>query len=75
MGVWGVHAAAAFVGGLVLIGVGFLLFYLDCAIALIRRYGSRAGCPITYDHNLSCPRRPHACRQGHKAPAGERAHE
>jgi len=42
MGVWGVHAAAAFVGGLVFIGVGFLLFYLDCALALIRRYGSLA---------------------------------
>jgi heme/copper-type cytochrome/quinol oxidase subunit 1 len=31
MGVWGPHAAGAFVGGLVFIGVGFLLFYLDCA--------------------------------------------
>jgi cytochrome c oxidase subunit I len=39
-GVWGPHAAAAFVGGLVFIGVGFLLFYLDCAIAIIRRTGS-----------------------------------
>jgi cytochrome c oxidase subunit 1 len=42
MGVWSVHAAAAFVGGLVLIGVGFLLFYLDCAFAILRRYGSLA---------------------------------
>jgi len=40
MGVWGTHAAAAFVGGLVLIGVGFMLFYLECAIAIVRRYGS-----------------------------------
>ena len=40
MGVWGPHAAGAFVGGLVFIGVGFLLFYLDCAIAILRRYGS-----------------------------------
>jgi cytochrome c oxidase subunit 1 len=39
-GVWGPHAAGAFVGGLVFIGVGFLLFYLDCAIAILRRYGS-----------------------------------
>ncbi|SEP73338.1 cytochrome c oxidase subunit 1 [Solimonas aquatica] len=38
--VWGVHAAAGFAGGLVLIGVGFLLFYLDCALALLKRYGS-----------------------------------
>lgn len=42
MGVWGAHAAAAFVGGLVLVGVGFLLFYLDCALAILRRYGSLA---------------------------------
>jgi cytochrome c oxidase subunit I len=42
MGVWGPHAAAAFVGGLVFIGVGFLLFYLDCAIAIVRRFGSLA---------------------------------
>lgn len=40
MGVWSSHAAAAFVGGLVFIGVGFLLFYIDCAIAIVRRYGS-----------------------------------
>jgi cytochrome c oxidase subunit 1 len=40
MGVWGPHAAGAFVGGLVFIGVGFLLFYLDCAFAILRRYGS-----------------------------------
>src|SRR5262249_49887377 len=40
MGVWGANAAAGFVGGLVFIGVGFLLFYLDCAIAIIRRYRS-----------------------------------
>ena len=42
MGTWGAHAAGAFVGGLVLIGVGFLLFYLECALAIIRRYGSLA---------------------------------
>ncbi|MGD8785198.1 MAG: cbb3-type cytochrome c oxidase subunit I, partial [Thioalkalispiraceae bacterium] len=29
MGLWSPHAAAAFVGGLLVIGVGFLLFYLD----------------------------------------------
>ena len=40
MGVWGPHAAGAFVGGLVFIGVGFLLFYLDCAFAILRRYGN-----------------------------------
>lgn len=41
-GLWSAHAAAAFVLGLVLIGVGFLIFYLDCALALIRTYGSLA---------------------------------
>ena len=40
MGVWGAHAAAGYVVGLVLIGVGFMLFYLECAIAIVRRYGS-----------------------------------
>jgi cytochrome c oxidase subunit 1 len=40
MGLWGTHAAGAFVGGLVFIGVGFLLFYLDCALAILCRYGS-----------------------------------
>jgi cytochrome c oxidase subunit 1 len=42
LGAWSNHAAAAFVGGLVFIGVGFLLFYLDCALAILRRYGSLA---------------------------------
>lgn len=40
MGIWGPHAAAAYVLGLVCIGVGFLLFYADCAIAITKRYGS-----------------------------------
>jgi len=42
MGLWGTHAAAAFVVGLVLIGVGFLIFYLDCGLALVRTFGSLA---------------------------------
>ncbi|MDP1690947.1 MAG: cbb3-type cytochrome c oxidase subunit I [Burkholderiaceae bacterium] len=42
VGLWGPHAAAAYVVGLLLIGVGFLLFYLDCALALIRQYGNLA---------------------------------
>lgn len=37
---WGTHAAAAFAGGLLVLGVGFLLFYLDCALAILKRYGS-----------------------------------
>jgi cytochrome c oxidase subunit 1 len=40
MGVWSAHAAASFVGGLLLIGVGFLIFYLDAGIAITKKYGS-----------------------------------
>lgn len=39
MGLWSQHAAAGYVGGLIFIGVGFLVFYADCAIAIIKRYG------------------------------------
>ena len=40
MGVWSVHAAAGYIGGLTLIGVGFLAFYFDAALAISRQYGS-----------------------------------
>jgi cytochrome c oxidase subunit 1 len=40
MGIWSAHAAASFVGGLLLIGVGFLIFYLDAGIAITKKYGS-----------------------------------
>jgi cytochrome c oxidase subunit I len=40
MGVWSVGAAAVFMLGYLLIGVGFLLFYLDAMIAVIRVYGN-----------------------------------
>ncbi|MDP3761807.1 MAG: cbb3-type cytochrome c oxidase subunit I [Ramlibacter sp.] len=40
MGVWSPHAAAGFIGGLLLIGVGFLLFCLDSGLAITRTYGS-----------------------------------
>ncbi len=40
MGLWSTASAAAFVLGLTLIGVGFLLFYGDCALAVIRAHGS-----------------------------------
>ena len=42
MGVWGVTGAASFLIGLLLIGVGFLLFYLDVARAIISKYGNLA---------------------------------
>lgn len=40
LGMWSPLAAAGFVVGLTLIGVGFLLFYGDCAMALVRSHGS-----------------------------------
>ena len=42
MGLWSANAAAAFMLGYLAIGVGFLVFYADCALAIIRRYGSLA---------------------------------
>lgn len=42
LGVWGTGAAALFVGGLLVIGTGFLLLYLDVARAIIGRYGNLA---------------------------------
>lgn len=42
MGMWSNHAAAAYLIGVLLVGVGFLLFYLDAARAIIAGYGSFA---------------------------------
>ncbi|MGE5546832.1 MAG: cbb3-type cytochrome c oxidase subunit I [Solirubrobacterales bacterium] len=39
-GAWGKSAAALFLSGLLLIGTGFLVFYLDMARAILARYGS-----------------------------------
>ncbi len=40
MGMWKTWAAALFLAGLLVIGVGFLLFFLDSARGIIARYGS-----------------------------------
>ncbi len=40
MGMWSPGAAALFMGGLLVIGVGFLLLHLDVARAIIARYGN-----------------------------------
>jgi cytochrome c oxidase subunit 1 len=40
MNVWSAHAAALFMLGYLLIGVGFLLFYLDAMLAIIRVHGN-----------------------------------
>jgi cytochrome c oxidase subunit I len=42
MGMWSQGAAALFMGGLLVIGVGFLLMHLDVARAIIGRYGNFA---------------------------------
>jgi cytochrome c oxidase subunit 1 len=40
MGIWPQWAAASYLVGVLLVGVGFLFFYLDCARAILARYGS-----------------------------------
>lgn len=40
LGAWGTAGAASFLIGLLLVGVGFLLLYLDMARAVIAKYGS-----------------------------------
>ena len=54
MGMWSVGAAALFMGGLLVIGVGFLLLHLDIARAIIARYGNFAralGWPQLFGHD------------------------
>ncbi len=54
MGMWSPGSAALFMGGLLLIGVGFLLLHLDIARAIIARYGNlgRAlGWPQLFGHD------------------------
>lgn len=40
MGLWSLNAAAVYMVGVLIVGVGFLLFYLEAARAIIKRYGS-----------------------------------
>lgn len=54
MGMWSKDAAALFLGGLLVIGVGFLLLHLDVARAVMARYGSLArglGWPQLFGHD------------------------
>lgn len=54
MGMWSNEAAALFMGGLAVIGVGFLLLHLDIARAVIARYGNLAnalGWPQLFGHD------------------------
>lgn len=51
-GVWEPGAAAVYLGGLLVIGVGFLLFYLDAGRAIIAEYGglgAALGWPVLLD--------------------------
>ncbi len=58
MGAWGNAGAASFLGGLLLIGVGFLIFYLDIARGIIEKYGSLSngfGWPQLFTNNQEPP--------------------
>ena len=58
LGVWGTAGAAAYLIGLLLIGVGFLLFYLDVARAIISGYGNIArglGWPQLFGNSTDFP--------------------
>lgn len=51
MGQWSTGAALVFVAGLLVLGVAFLLVYLDMGLAIVRRYGSIAralGLPMLF---------------------------
>jgi cytochrome c oxidase subunit 1 len=53
-GVWAPTAAAVYLGGLLVIGVGFLLFYLDAGRAIIAEYGglgAALGWPVLLDRS------------------------
>lgn len=54
MGMWSQEAAALFMGGMLVIGVGFLLLHLDIARAIVARYGNFArslGWPQLFGHD------------------------
>ncbi|MFZ3579762.1 hypothetical protein [Virgibacillus sp. DJP39] len=41
-GMWGKTAAALYLGGMLIIGTGFLIFFLDISRSIIKEYGSFA---------------------------------
>jgi len=58
LGPWGTTSAALFMGGLLVIGVGFLLLHLDVARAVTSRYGSLArglGWPYLFGRDKAEP--------------------
>ena len=61
LGLWSTGAALTFVGGLLVLGVAFLLVYLDMGIAIVRRYGSIAralGLPMLFGRESIDPTHP-----------------
>ncbi len=53
-GVWSAGAAVTFLAGLLIIGVGFLLLFLDTGYGILKRYGSFAkslGWPQLFGHD------------------------
>ena len=61
LGVWDTAAATSFLVGLLLIGVGFLLLYLDVARAIIAQYGNLArglGWPQLFGRSQEFPPAP-----------------
>ena len=60
-GLWGATAASSFLIGLLLIGVGFLILYLDIGIAILKRYGSLGnalGLPVALGRKPLDPEHP-----------------
>ncbi len=61
LGAWSTGAALFFVGGLLVLGVAFLLVYLDMGLAIVRRYGSIAralGLPMLFGKEPVDPAHP-----------------
>jgi cytochrome c oxidase subunit 1 len=61
MGQWSTGAALIFVAGLLVLGVAFLLVYLDMGLAIVRRYGSIAralGLPMLFGKEPVDPAHP-----------------
>lgn len=61
MGAWSREAAAAFLLGMLLIGTGFLVFYLDVARAILKKYGNLAralGWPQLFGSSTDFPPAP-----------------
>lgn len=54
-GMWGATGAVLYLGGMTILGVGFLLFYLDAGRAIIKKYGNLGnalGWPIIFGKQM-----------------------